>query len=63
MRRKVTLVFVSIIFIMIMSIQITPIESSKDLFHYYVDHFQADTGAENAVTAIYLNYRLFDTFF
>lgn len=63
MRRKVAAVFVGIIFLMMISIEVTPIPGSKDLYHYYVDHFYMDTGAGNAVTAIYLNYRLFDTFF
>lgn len=48
---------------MVMSLEIMPIEGSRELFHYYVDNFRQDTGAGNAVTAIYLNYRLFDTFF
>lgn len=30
---------------------------------YVLDNFAADTGAENAVAAIYLNYRIFDTLF
>ena len=30
---------------------------------YYVENSIADTGAENAVTAIYLDYRLYDTLF
>lgn len=30
---------------------------------YYVEHFVAQTGATNAVAAIYLDYRIFDTAF
>ncbi len=48
---------------MVMSIDVQTLSSAKELFHYYISHFKADTGAGNAVTAIYLNYRLFDTFF
>lgn len=63
MRRKVTAVFVIVIFLMVMSLEIMPIAGAQDLFHYYIENFREDTGAGNAVTAIYLNYRLFDTFF
>lgn len=63
MRRKITAAFVCIIFIMALTLETDTVSTNKDLFHYYIEHFQADTGAENAVTAIYLNYRLFDTFF
>lgn len=36
---------------------------SSDLYDYYVVNSLQDTGATNAVAAILLNYRLFDTFF
>ncbi len=36
---------------------------SSPVYEYYVEHFQQDTGAQNAVAAIYLNYRVFDTLF
>ena len=63
MRRKVTAVFVVLIFLLVMTLEVKPIDSAQDLYHYYVEHFREDTGAGNAVTGIYLNYRLFDTFF
>ncbi len=33
------------------------------LADYYIQNFQRDTGAGNAVAAIYLNYRIYDTLF
>lgn len=63
MRRKVSAIFVLLIFILVMTLEVNPIDQAQNLYHYYIEHFREDTGADNAVTAIYLNYRLFDTFF
>lgn len=30
---------------------------------YYIENFTADTGAQNGVAAVYLNYRVFDSIF
>ncbi len=35
----------------------------QELAEYYVESFTEDTGARNAVAAIYLNYRIYDTLF
>lgn len=35
----------------------------NDLHEYFRLNYISDTGAENAVTAIYLNYRVYDTLF
>lgn len=40
-----------------------PGERNTELAQYYIEHYQEDTGAGNAVAAIYLNYRVYDTFF
>jgi multicomponent Na+:H+ antiporter subunit B len=45
------------------SCKIVPIEGAADLYHYIIANFQADTGSVNAVTGIYLDYRVFDTLF
>jgi multicomponent Na+:H+ antiporter subunit B len=36
-------------------------KSISEVSHYYLIHFNPDSGALNAVTSIYLNYRVFDT--
>ena len=36
---------------------------SKELYEYYTSNYIDDTNAGNAVAAIYLNYRFFDTLF
>ncbi len=33
------------------------------LGNYYLEHFKDDTFTDNAVAAIYLNYRVFDSIF
>jgi multicomponent Na+:H+ antiporter subunit B len=38
-------------------------ERAPDISAYILDNFQEQTGAENAVAAIYLNYRVYDTLF
>jgi len=63
MRRKLTAVFIGFLFFFTIGLPSTPLTSHKDSFSYYITHFLMDTGAYNGVTAIYLNYRLFDTFF
>ncbi|TVR02740.1 MAG: hypothetical protein EA403_08470 [Spirochaetaceae bacterium] len=35
----------------------------NEVSRYYIEHFTEDTGAGNAVAAIYLNYRMYDTIF
>ncbi len=36
---------------------------SKGLYEYYTSNYEVDTHAHNIVSAIYLNYRFFDTIF
>lgn len=36
---------------------------SKELYYYYTSNYIEETHARNAVAAIYLNYRFFDTLF
>lgn len=40
-----------------------PHEASGDLYHYITTNFIEQTQALNGVTAIYLDYRMFDTLF
>lgn len=63
MRRKLIALFMVALFFLIISNPIELLPSSNDLHQYYVYYAMADTGAFNSVTAIYLNYRIFDTLF
>lgn len=63
MRRKLVAGFMIIIFLMIITSKVIPLESAKDLKNYYIQYFIIDTAALNSVAAIYLNYRVFDTLF
>jgi len=63
MRRKMLASFVFVIFLIMASIKIVPLDSATDLYNYIINNYQQDTGALNAVTGIYLDYRVFDTLF
>lgn len=62
-RRKLIAILMMGLFFLIMANPIEYVSSSNDLHQYYVHYSLADTGALNSVTAIYLNYRIFDTLF
>lgn len=63
MKRRIIALCICIIFIIIQSIDIIPLDSARDLSNYYVENCYFDTGSINIVSGIYLNYRLFDTLF
>lgn len=63
LRRKIIATWILCIVLLMASIEIQPIASTKDLYAYITTNFQAQTGSLNAVTAIYLDYRMFDTLF
>lgn len=63
MRRKLIALWLGLLFVLIVIIQVQPLDSATELYTYITTNFQAQTGAENAVTAIYLDYRMFDTLF
>lgn len=63
MRRKIIALWIIVLFVLTASFDIIPIDSAKDIYQFYLNNFQLDTGAFNAVTAIYLDYRAFDTLF
>jgi multisubunit Na+/H+ antiporter MnhB subunit len=65
LRRKVSFYFVAIICIITLYLFMA---SSDNVFEnrvsdYYILNFFRDTSSQNAVTAIYLNYRVYDTLF
>lgn len=63
MRRKMIALWMLLIFIMMISTPIIPSDHAKQLYTYYTERFLEETGSLNAVTAIYLDYRAFDTLF
>ena len=63
MRRKIIASAVILLFLFIMSFEIIPLDIAGDLKDYYLENYIEETGSRNAVTAIYLDYRLFDTIF
>lgn len=63
MRRKFIALFVGLLYILMIHNPITPVKNHEVLYHYYIDNFFSETAATNAVTAIYLNYRVYDTLF
>lgn len=62
-RRKLIALWLVLLFGIIVIIQVQPLDSATALYEYITTNFMAETGAENAVTAIYLDYRMFDTLF
>ncbi len=66
MRRRLILAYILVVFAFVMmyfTADITPVASADKLYSFYLQNFISDTVASNAVSSIYLDYRLFDTFF
>ena len=56
--------FVILLFAAVMAVYwVHPGTAGSAVADYYIHNFQSDTGAGNAVAAIYLNYRMYDTLF
>ncbi len=64
-RRKIVgiIVLISTVFVIYLTNNIEIASRSTELYSFYLKNFVKDTGANNAVSGIMLNYRLFDTFF
>jgi len=57
-------IFIVLLFAAVMGLYLLhPGTAASAVAEYYIQNFQADTGAGNAVAAIYLNYRMYDTLF
>lgn len=63
MRRIVLslLVFILAGFVLLLYVDGVSTARADDLGKGYVENFRADTHSDNAVTAIYLNYRMYDS--
>lgn len=63
-RRIITLLFTTALAGLVLFINFdAPLVSTPQIAYFYLDHFIADTYTQNAVAAIYLNYRVFDSIF
>ncbi len=64
-RRRIIAIVLAILAIVmiVLTLGTDSIYTSDRLYRFYLTNFVEHTGSDNAVTAIYLNYRLFDTFF
>ncbi len=49
--------------VMYLSIAHPDTVNTGEVTRYFVENYEDDTGARNAVAAIYLNYRVYDTLF
>ena len=64
LREKLVSVFLVLLFLLVLWLFLFyPATANMELAQYYLTRFQEDTGAKNAVAAIYLNYRMYDTLF
>lgn len=63
MRRLALFIFVLIIAISFIYFLSESETISTELKDYYIANAFEETGAENLVTAVYLNYRILDTFY
>lgn len=64
MNHKIKAIFVFLLFAFVLFIYCktySPVENT--LAEYFILHSFRDTGATNAVAAVYLNYRVFDSLF
>jgi len=63
-RRKIIALFIGVVFILTWQLSHTQNpETTYDIANYYIDNAYVETGSTNIVTAIYLNYRYYDTLF
>jgi multicomponent Na+:H+ antiporter subunit B len=63
-RRKIIALLLGVVFILTWSSgRLDNRTEPYDVAAYYVDHAYMETGSTNVVTAIYLNYRYYDTLF
>lgn len=63
-RRIISMIFTLVITALVFFINFdTNLAADPQIADFYIEHFNADTHAQNAVAAIYLNYRVFDSIF
>ncbi|MBU4540361.1 hypothetical protein [uncultured Acetobacterium sp.] len=63
-RRIITMIFTLMLTALVFYVNFDAYLAADPLIaDFYIEHFKPDTYAQNAVAAIYLNYRVFDSIF
>ncbi|WP_303868517.1 hypothetical protein [Acetobacterium wieringae] len=63
-RRIITLIFATTLAGLVLFVNLdAPLVAAPEIARFYLDHFNTDTHTQNAIAAIYLNYRVFDSIF
>ena len=64
MRKTMLITFVSAAAAFVLYVYAgTDVTAAGETARYYIQNFYVDTGAQNGVAAVYLNYRVFDSVF
>lgn len=63
MRRKIIGGGVLVVVLFVLNLNQATETYNQPIYNYLIEHSITETGSENMVTGIYLNYRVYDTLF